>query len=92
MYALDPDYTIETDNIDKEAWSRVLLEFDDANIYQTWSYGAVRWGEKNLSHLLLKKGGEIVAAAQAGIAKLPFLSWKAQPRMWMKHWEGPFPH
>ena len=87
MYALDPDYTIETDNIDKEAWSRVLLEFDDANIYQTWSYGAVRWGEKNLSHLLLKKGGEIVAAAQAGIAKLPFLSWGVAYIRWSGMWQ-----
>ena len=87
MYALDPDYTIETDNIDKETWSRILLEFDDANIYQTWSYGAVRWGEKNLSHLLLKKGGEIVAAAQAGIAKLPFLSWGVAYIRWSGMWQ-----
>ena len=42
MFALESDYRVETDKIDKEAWSRVLLEFDDANIYQTWSYGAVR--------------------------------------------------
>jgi hypothetical protein len=73
MGILGSDYTVETDNIDKDAWSRILLEFDDANIYQTWSYGAVRWGEKNLSHFLLKKKGEIVAAAQARIVKPPFL-------------------
>jgi lipid II:glycine glycyltransferase (peptidoglycan interpeptide bridge formation enzyme) len=69
MGILGSDYTVETDNIDKDAWSHVLLGFNDANIYQTWSYGAVRWGEKNLSHLLLKKKEEIVAAAQARIIK-----------------------
>ena len=73
MGKFESDYTVETDNIDKDTWSRLILDFNDANIYQTWSYGAVRWGEKNLSHLLLKKKGEIVAAAQALIVKLPFL-------------------
>ena len=67
------DYTAEIDNIDKSTWVQILLEFNDANIYQTWSYGAIRWGDKNLSHLLLKSKGEIVAAAQARIVKLPFL-------------------
>src|ERR1035437_3065340 len=38
--------------------------FYDANLYQTWSYGAVRWGEKNLSHLVLKRSGEVLAMAQ----------------------------
>jgi lipid II:glycine glycyltransferase (peptidoglycan interpeptide bridge formation enzyme) len=87
MFAFESDYTVETDNIDKESWSRVLLEFDDANIYQTWSYGAVRWGEKNLSHFLLKKGGEIVAAAQAGIAKLPFLPVGVAYIRWSGMWQ-----
>jgi hypothetical protein len=87
IYMLESVYTVETDNIDKDAWSRVLLEFDDANIYQTWSYGAVRWGEKNLSHLLLKEGSEIVAAAQAGIAKLPFLPWGIAYIRWGGMWQ-----
>jgi len=70
---LESVYTVKTDTIGKEIWSRILLEFDDANIYQTWSYGALHWGEKSLSHLLLKKGSEIVAAAQTRIVKLPFV-------------------
>jgi hypothetical protein len=87
IFMLESVYTVETDNIDKEAWSRVLLEFDDANIYQTWPYGAVRYGEKNLSHLLLKKGEKIVAAAQAGITKLPFLSWGIAYIRWGGMWQ-----
>ena len=84
---LEPDYAVETDNIDKETWSRILLEFDDANIYQTWSYGAVRWGEKNLSHLLLRKEGEIVAAAQARIVKLPVLPGGIAYIRWGGMWQ-----
>lgn len=57
-------WQVEVDSVSKADWSRMLDLFDDANIYQTWSYGLVRWGEKNLSHLLLKRKGEVVAMAQ----------------------------
>jgi lipid II:glycine glycyltransferase (peptidoglycan interpeptide bridge formation enzyme) len=87
LVMLESIYTIETDTIDKDAWSRVLLEFDDANIYQTWSYGAIRWGEKNLSHLLLKKNGDIVAAAQARIVKLHFLPLGIAYIRWGGMWQ-----
>jgi hypothetical protein len=55
------------------SWDSLLDHFEDANIYQTWSYGAVRWGVRNLSHLLLCRGGEIVAAVQLRILRVPFL-------------------
>ena len=49
---------------------RQMLDlFDDANIYQTWSYGAVRWGRKNLSHVVLKRNGEVVGMAQLRIVR-----------------------
>lgn len=69
---LTSQYSVEVDNVDKESWNCILERFDDANIYQTWSYEAVKSGERNLSHLLLKREGEVVAAAQARIAKMPF--------------------
>ena len=43
--------------------------FYDANLYQTWSYGGVRWGSKNLSHLVLKRGGEVLGMAQLRIVR-----------------------
>jgi hypothetical protein len=43
--------------------------FDDANIYQTFAYGAVRWGGKNLSHLVLRRDGEIAGMAQIRIVR-----------------------
>jgi lipid II:glycine glycyltransferase (peptidoglycan interpeptide bridge formation enzyme) len=71
IIAFDSCYTIEMDQVTKAEWEEFLQRFDDANIYQTWSYGAVRWGEKNLSHLVLKKEDEVVAMAQLRIVKLP---------------------
>ncbi len=67
-------YTIETDNIEENEWSQVVQKFDDASLYSTWAYGVVRWGESNLSHCILKRDGEIVAAAQARIMKIPFIN------------------
>ena len=67
------DYTVSVDQISKIEWEQLLLEFDDASIYQTWSYGAVRWGQANLSHIVIKHKGEIIAAAQLRIVKIPLL-------------------
>jgi len=66
-------YYAEVDGCTPEGWCNLLLEFEDANIYQTWAYGAVRWRSRNLSHLVIRKDGEIVAAAQLRIARLPLV-------------------
>jgi hypothetical protein len=77
-----PDWRAEVDRMTSIEWSRMLDLFADANLYQTWSYGAVRWGRKNLSHLVLKCNGEVVAMAQLRIIRpanlrfgLAYLRW-----------------
>jgi hypothetical protein len=65
-----PDYQSQIDSVTASEWSDHLDRFQDANIYQTWSYGAVRWGERNLSHLVLRCGGEVVGIAQLRIIHL----------------------
>ena len=83
---IDPAYSIEVDRIKKDEWPDLLKQFDDANIYQTWSYGAVRWGEKNLSHLVLKRNGDIVAAAQSRIIKIPSIGGGIAYNTWGPLW------
>lgn len=51
------------------AWSEMLDLFNDANIYQTRSYGLVRWGAKNLSHIVVKRDGDVVGMAQLRIIR-----------------------
>ena len=63
----------EIDCVTKSQWSALLNNFEDANIYQTWSYGAIRWGERNLSHLVLKQDGEVIGMAQLRIVGVPML-------------------
>ena len=66
-------YGVEFDNVSRDEWTCLLQQFDDATIYQTWTYGAVRWGEKSLSHQVVKRSGEVIAIAQVAIKKVPFL-------------------
>lgn len=73
IHKLDPGFTSEVDALAESAWYQVLEQFDDANIYQTWAYDEVRCGRKNISHLALRKGDEIVAVAQSRIVKLPLI-------------------
>ena len=60
---------VEVDQTTPAEWSQMLDLFDDANIYQTFAYGEVRWGGKNLSHLLLKRDGEVLGMAQLRIIR-----------------------
>jgi lipid II:glycine glycyltransferase (peptidoglycan interpeptide bridge formation enzyme) len=66
---LDPTWQVEVDRATPTAWSAMLDLFSDANLYQTWSYGAVRWRRKNLSHLVLKRNGEVLGMAQLRIIR-----------------------
>jgi Acetyltransferase (GNAT) domain len=66
-------YTAEFDTVDAEQWHRLLLEFADATVHQTWLYGAAHWGENNLSHAVVKKDGEVIGLAQAVLVGAPLL-------------------
>ena len=66
---LNSAWQVEVDRTTQAEWSQMLDLFDDANLYQTWSYGGVRWGEKNISHLVLRRGGEALGMAQLRIVR-----------------------
>ena len=84
---LKPGYSVEIDSVEKEEWNAILEQFDDASIYQSWSYEAVISGERNLSHLLLKRKGELLAAAQARIRRIPFTNFGAAYIRWGPMWK-----
>jgi len=66
---LDPVWQVEVDRATPAEWSSMLDRFYDGNLYQTWSYGTVRWGRKSLSHLVLKRNGEVLGMAQLRIIR-----------------------
>jgi lipid II:glycine glycyltransferase (peptidoglycan interpeptide bridge formation enzyme) len=69
----EPVYQADVDIVSPAGWAALLECFEDSNLYQTWSYGAVRWGEGNLSHLVLRQGREVIGIAQLRIIRPPFL-------------------
>src|SRR5436309_15783119 len=62
------------DQVSEREWNDLLSQFADASLYQSWAYGAVSWGEKNLSHLRLRSAGQVVGMAQFRIVRVPLLS------------------
>jgi len=66
-------YSVSVDDVREGDWNELLPSFDDASVYQTWAYGAASWGERQLSHLVLRRGAEPVAAAQVRVVRLPLL-------------------
>ncbi len=74
MLAAASSFTTSVDQVTEAEWNRLLPLFADASLYQTWAYGAVSWGEKNLSHLLLKQGDQVAGMAQFRIVRVPLVS------------------
>jgi lipid II:glycine glycyltransferase (peptidoglycan interpeptide bridge formation enzyme) len=84
---LDAGYTSEVDYVYEDGWYELLRHFDDANIYQTWAYGVVRNGRENLSHLVVKSQGTVIALAQVRIVKVPLLGAGIAYVMWGPLWK-----
>jgi len=80
------DFHVEVDTVNKVQWSDLLSQFDDATIYQTWSYATVLYGTSNLSHLILKKGKHLIAIAQIGIRYFPLLGTSTANIHWGPLW------
>lgn len=85
---LDQGFTAEFDAIKKNDWYNIIAQFSDANIYQTWSYDAIRFGEENLSHLVLRSADKIIAAAQVRIVRIPILGMGAAYIFWGPLWQS----
>lgn len=82
------DYSIKVDIFNKNTWQNIIKMFDDANIYQTWSYGLIKYGRKNISHLVFEKNGSIVAATQVRIVKIPFINAGIAYVRWGPLWQS----
>jgi Acetyltransferase (GNAT) domain len=69
----EPIYQADIDTVSPAEWAALLECFEDSNLYQTWSYGAVHWGERNLSHLVLRQDSKVIGIAQLRIIRPPLL-------------------
>ena len=87
--ALHTGYSVEFANCDERYWCALLEGFEDANLYQTWTYDAVRRGEGNLCHCLVFRSGRVVAAAQARLLQVKPLPAGAAYVRWGPLWHRP---
>jgi lipid II:glycine glycyltransferase (peptidoglycan interpeptide bridge formation enzyme) len=79
-------YRIEVDRIDSLRWAEMLNGFADASIYQTWQYGLARSGPAHISRLVVKRGSDVVAMAQARLALIPILNFGMTYIFWGPLW------
>jgi len=70
---LGQGYRVQCGTCDEAEWNPILLGFDDAVLYQTWAYGATRWGARNLGHVVVSRDGQAMAAAQVRLTRVPAL-------------------
>jgi lipid II:glycine glycyltransferase (peptidoglycan interpeptide bridge formation enzyme) len=80
-------WQVEVDRASSAEWSQILDLFCDANIYQSAAYGGVRWGEGNLSRLVLKRDGEVLGVAQFRIIRPTPLRFGMAYLRWGPLWE-----
>lgn len=69
--APDESCTVQTEGVDASLWNQVVESFEDATLAQTWPYGVTRWGRENLKHVVMRKNGAVVAAAQVVVKRVP---------------------
>jgi len=65
-------WQVEIDGIDKLSWEQLVAQFNDATICQTWAYG-ISSGKK-ISHIIIRKAGEIRACCQVMLRRIPFFN------------------
>ena len=80
-------FTAVVDQVTEPAWNGLLDRFVDASVYQTWAYGAVSWGDKQLSHIVLEHEGNPVAAAQLRLVRVPLLGSGIAYLRWGPLWK-----
>jgi len=83
---LEAGYTAEFGAVSKGKWHEIIDQYADTNIYQTWSYDAMRCGEKNIDHFILRSSGQLVAGAQSRIVRIPSLGSGAAYIRWGPFW------
>lgn len=58
---------------DKEQWKYLLLQFEDANLYQTWNFSKITQDENKNLHVSIYKGSQLTSIALIRIRTAPFV-------------------
>jgi lipid II:glycine glycyltransferase (peptidoglycan interpeptide bridge formation enzyme) len=79
-------YSAEFDKVGENEWYDLLRLFDDANLYQAWSYEDQFSRFLRIEHFILKEGNDVVAAAQICVILLPIFKCGIAYVRWGPMW------
>lgn len=77
---------IKVECLGKGDWDTLLVGFHDANLYQTWSYGAVQRGQGQLRQIVLREHGQVLGCCQLHLLRLGFAGLAAAQFKWGPLW------
>lgn len=72
--------------VTSESWSRIISEFRDRSIYQTYAYAMARWPLKQIEHFRPLEDSRVVAAAQVRVVEIPVVGWGLAYVAWGPLW------
>ena len=70
---LEKGYHADIDTVDVHEWYDQVAGFRDASLFQLWHHGSGQRGFAGVSRLLLRHDGDVVAAAEARLFRLPLV-------------------
>jgi hypothetical protein len=82
-------YSAEVDSVSVADWYRHVSGFRDASIYQLWQHAPDREGLQRVSRLLLRRRGQVVAAAELRLFTLPLTKLGIAYVRWGPLWRRP---
>ena len=83
---LQGGFSAEFDTVDEAGWHALLDRFADASLYQAWAWQSAPGLPGHASRLVLRRDGEVVAAAQARVVRLPLLPLGVAYVRWGPMW------
>lgn len=84
--SLATGYTAEVDCLDEKSWNEFLSGFTDAIIYQAWGFAAEVGNRHKISHLVLRRHGEIVSMALIKCVTMPWMRYGFASVFWGPLW------
>ena len=88
MVTVRQEYTFEIDRVEEPEWSDLLRRFADATFYQTWGYGEIQYGSRHLTHVVVRRNDDVVAAIQGEIVRIPGLKIGIAHFPWGPMWRA----
>jgi len=87
MRPLPSEFQVEIDAIAGPPWHQLVSTFADANIYQLWQLAEPGRRADDTSRLVLKQGGDVVAAAEVRLFRVPFTGRGIAYLRWGPMWK-----